>query len=469
MNRSFATIALLIAAVQGCARHPLEPGLIPTSSMGTIRGMHFARIITHFHIPYSFDACDGKGLSNGSSGDPADWCVADIRQALCDNHIDYAFVTDHPNNMSYMTFQQLVLQGPGDTIVNGAYGPIANQMYCSNGHVPTLVPGLEGRFLALGMQQHVPGLTGAQLNDLYNKEDAATMATLQDPAGANALVVIPHTESRDPSLLMTLNPAAIEIYNVHANLDPRIRKTYLGLPPFDHIGKFLNYLVDPTNSLNADYLFMEFLAFCPVYFNIWNNMLAAGLHTTGLGGLDSHENIFPEKGSDGLRLDHHRRMTRFMNNWVLTTGTDIDSIKNSIKAGLLYFIVEGLGTPIGLDYYGSTGGTTTEMGSTMTVTSPATSSLTFNIPHVDPNFAGMDGPYHPVIYAELHKIDSAGAETVVAVSTASQLIYANPTAGNYRVHVFMFPVHLHDLIYDQNLSLTPYQWIISNPIKVVTI
>jgi hypothetical protein len=460
----FLSLSLIFTFLLGaCSIKSEEPGLISSQELGTVRGMHFSRIITHFHTPYSFDACDSKGLD--SDNQPVGWCVADIKQAFCDNHIDFIFVSDHVSHVSSTSIHDLLLLGPQDTVVNNTAGePVANAIYCDNGQVPMMMPGIEGRLLALGLQHHAPGSVD-DLTNLYGGEDATSEAAIAAQTGA--LMAVPHTESRDISLLQSLNPAAIEIYNVHANLDPKIRKQYLNLPPFEYIAKFLNYLVDPTKTLNADYIFMDFFQQSPVYFQLWNTLLAGGMHVTGMAGLDSHQNIFPEKASDGLRLDSHRRMTRFMNNFVLTTGTDIDSIKAAIVASKLYFVLEGLGTPIGLDYYGLADGVTTEMGSTMTTTTATTSSLVFNIPVVYPKFPGMDSIEKPEIWAELHLIDSTGAETVVATSKTAQLTYPNPVSGTYRVHTFMIPHHLRQFIFDKSEADAPMQWIITNPIVVV--
>jgi hypothetical protein len=473
-SKATLTSLFILFAFGACAKKPVEPGLVSTTALGTVRSYHFSRVITHFHTPYSFDACDSNGLDGNLQ--PNLSCLHDIKYALCANHINTTFVSDHVANLATTDYNSLLLAEAGDTpVVNGGGTTIANQINCADGFGAIMAPGLEGQLLALGMESHVMGDVNTRSN-VYGGNTPVEKNILETQA--NAFVAVPHTESRDDATLQALasaNPAkplGIEIYNIHANLDPKIRKTSLGLPPFEDVAKFMNYLLDPFNDLNADYLFMEFLEFAPVYAIKWNKLLSAGNKVTGLGGCDSHENIFPQKGSDGERIDAHRRLTRFISNLVLTTGDDTNSLKASLMAGLVFFTVEGLGTPIGLDYHAESvnGGMTTitEMGDTLHTTGATSTSIVFHVPHVIESFPGMESDQKPEIRAELHFIASDSSETVVAnsVGADSVLTYANPPAGNYRVNVFMIPHHLHDLIFEQELSDSTFQWIISNNILV---
>jgi hypothetical protein len=78
----------------------------------------------------------------------------------------------------------------------------------------------------------------------------------------------------------------------------------------------------------------------------------------------------------------------------------------------------------------------------------------------------MDSDESPAIYSELHFIDATGAESVVASQAGGTLTYSNPPAGHYRVHVYMKPLHLEDLVFKSNYVEKYYPWIISNPIRV---
>ncbi len=450
--------------LQACADRPVSPGLIRTSELGTLRSLIPVRAITHFHTPYSFDACDGEGILADGSPDAKCWDHA--RRAFCENHINYVFATDHVDRMAETSLQDLSLLRSGDTLLTQGADPVGNRMVCPDGFTPVLLPGLEGKWLALGMQNHIPGDLATR-QAVYGADDAASKAALES---VGAVVAVPHTESRDFASLLALAPSAIEIYNLHANLDPKIRKKYLGRPPFEKLGALLNYLADPYKELNPDYMLLDFLEFNPVYFQTWNRLLAAGVQVTGLGGLDSHENIFSQKAADGERLDHHRRMTRFINNWVLSSADDFSSVKQAIVAGRVYFVVEGLGTPTLPDFHANWmnggAGTVVEMGGTLTP-GAFSSELSFTAPSVHGSFPGMgDGDEKPEIRSELIRVDSSGAETVVGRGGAG-ISFTDPPAGHYRVQVWIRPKHLKEFLFDEDRGDAEFLWIISNPIRVV--
>ncbi len=420
------------------------------------------------HTPYSNDACDGKGINADGSLNLE--CLHDLKRALCENHINLSFSTDHVNYMAQQDFENLLLLEAGESVVtNGSGDRVASSIPCSDGFNAIMAPGLEGKLLALGMEKHIAG-TVADREAVYGGEGLADKTTLEASlvsGGANALVVIPHTESRSMDLLTTLSPAAIEIYNLHANLDPKIRKSSLGFKPFEHIAKFMNYLLDFFNTQDADYLFVEFFQMSGVYLQKWNALLAGGMHVTGLAAHDSHENVFPQKASDGERLDQHRRMTRMFSNLVLANSTGIDAIKSSIRDGKSFFVLEGLGTPVGFDFHADVNGGVFEMGETANVLAGQSSSLVFVQPSIHSSFPGMDSDEAPEIVSELHFIDpTTGAESVVASQAGGTLNYADPPAGYYRVHVMMKPKHLEDYVISDEYLERQYPWIITNPIRV---
>lgn len=455
---------MILASAFGCSRRDLSPGLVDTAALGSRRGLHLARVHTHFHSPYSFDACDSDGISSDGTLNAA--CLRHIKTAICDNHVNLTFLTDHAEHMAEYEFSSLVQVESGDTLITGGGGaPVGNRVGCSDGFGAILSPGLEGRLLAIGMDSHVAG-TIDQRKAVYGGESATERAALE---AVGAVVGIPHTESRENSTITGIAPSFIEIYNVHANTDPKIRKASLGLPPFQHIAKFLNYLVDPLNSLDADYLFMEYFELPALYLQKWNALLAAGTEVAGVGGLDSHENVFAQKASDGERIDSHRRMTRMMSNFVLTAADDITTIKLAIKAGRAYFVLEGLGTPSGLDFYGTVGATTVEMGVDLPPTVGAQASAVIaTVPSVHSSSLFMDPRQQPAIRGEIHYIDGAGTETVVASGGPGEtLTVRDPASGHYRLHVFLVPLHTSDLVFDRHYATSVYPWIISNPVRVV--
>ena len=464
MPSSLKILCFLLLALNACSYKAPSPGLIPAKDLGEVRGNHFLRVETHFHGPYSYDACDDKGVGRGPEFAVNAKCLHDIKYALCANHVDVTFFTDHLGHMGEVDFSKLIVLEPSDQAVKNSAGvSIASQFNCENGFKAVAAPGLESPLLALGMEKHASEDLNTRLN-IYGGGTPEVKHTLETVS--HALVGVPHTESREIDYLLGLKPDFIEIYNVHANLHPRLRKDFLHVSPYAPFPHFIKYLVDIFHWLNADYLFMEFMEMNPVYFERWNALLAAGQHVTGVGGLDSHQNVLHYLGSDGERLDSHRRMTRFMSNLVLTQKDDLDSVKAAIKAGRVYFAVEGLGTPMGLDFHANSGSQKIEMGDTLHLRANQMTSLEFELPVVDPHFSGMDSGVKPEIYAELHFIDSKGKETTLVTSRAPRLSYPNPVPGNYRVHVWIIPHHLKKIIAVSSLADKPFVWVISNPIRV---
>ena len=88
-------------------------------------------------------------------------------------------------------------------------------------------------------------LESARPRETRSTPAAEPQLTEQLQSQADAVVVIPHTEGKTLATIQSENPDAIEIYNFHANVDPKIRHNDLGLPPFEDVPGMLTYLFDP--------------------------------------------------------------------------------------------------------------------------------------------------------------------------------------------------------------------------------
>ena len=446
---------LTVGFSTGCG--PSYDNTLPVAAvLGSPRGYTIARTTTHFHSPISWDACDKNGLPDGVTPDPT--CLADLKNALCKNKIDFMFLTDHPDHMTGFEFNQLLVPGPSDTLLYSGGVPYANQVGgCDGGFTPTVFPGFEGRLMALGMMNHVdpdPAVRGP----MYTGETLDTRNKLRDVSGA--LVAIPHTESRTVSYMQALSPDAIEIYNFHANVDPKIRKTDLHEPPFQDLPGILTYLIDPYHELNADFMFMNFFNVNQIYFDDWDQLIAGGLKVTGIGGSDSHENVFKTTAADGERLDGHRRIARFMSNHYLVNSMDPASIKDAIKKGRGWVVIEGLGSPQGMDFYATVASTTIGVGETGPL-SGGNAVITVKAPTLynrSPRGTGI-----PIIRLELRKVMSDGTDMVVARSIGSDIQYATATPGAYRAEIYITPRHLEPFLGDfSDNADKEFRWIITN-------
>lgn len=435
-----------------------------TSELAHPRGLKIARTIVHAHSPYSYDACDKKGLIDGQ---PNLECLGHLREALCQNSIDAIFLSDHPEEMDRYSIEELLLKKEGDNlIVNGSSLPYANSMSgCEKGYRPLIFAGFESKFLALGMTQHLSA-DQAVRRQKYNEESLSVRNELATTS--EAIVLIPHTESRSDSVLQAVQPDGIEIYNVHANLDPKIRKTSLGVPPFQPVSKLLMYATDPYDKLDPDYSFLHFLEVFPVYASKWNAVLAAGLKVAGWGGSDNHENTLPQKASDGERIDSHRRMTRLVTNHLLLSSIDPPSVKSSLKSGRGYVVFEGLGTPNGFDFRGVQAATTIEMGGTISMAGGA-ATIEFKMPELYLGSSKIKDS--PVFEVRLKRVTSSGTEETLLVNSGANFSFSLPTVAaastSYRVEIDIVPLHLYGVLRTyRELARKTFPWLRSNPIYV---
>lgn len=428
------------------------------------RGYRAARVITHDHSPYSWDACDYTRQSD--SGSLNQDCLNHLRAAMCENHADFVFLSDHPDNMANHEISDLLLLQNGDTLTDSDGLPSVNQMKpCSDGFSPSYAVGYENSngLMALGMTQHLdPSVTVR--GDLYTQQTLAVRNQLIQQA--DALVVIPHTESQTISAIEAVQPDAIEIYNIHANVDPKIRMNYLGLNPFSAVISIASYAIDPYHQTNADFAFMSFYQIAPVYFNKWNQLISDQYFVTGLAGTDAHENIPGLTDSNGERLDSHRRMMRFASNYVMVNSMDVDTVKTAIRSGRTSFVVEGLAVPSGMDYYATGGSSVYEIGQSVSLSSSNGSVvLTAKMPSIQGGIP--EGAQNPNIRMELRQVLTGGNDQVVASSNSGDMSYTVNQPGAFRVQVYIVPKHLKIYLGSMSsLADLEFSWIVTNHIYI---
>ncbi|MBY0472284.1 hypothetical protein K2X30_14045 [bacterium] len=433
---------------------------LPASSeLGTPRGYQIARTIIHLHSPYSYDACDRAGL--GKDGTPNAECLSHLRSALCSNHIDAAFLTDHPHHMAEKTFEELLLYKSGDTLLLNGGDPYANQLEaCEDGHQTVLSVGYEDRLMPIGMTAHLAGTTAQRLTD-YVTETSAFVTQLK--TDTSAIVIVPHTESRSDTLLSTLGMDGIEVFNIHANIDPKIRGRHLRLDYFDRFSDLLPYWIDPFHEESPDLAWLSLFQLSDVYAEKWDKLLGAGSKVFGTGGSDAHENTIKSKTSDGERVDSYRRLMRWVSNHFLVSSRTYANIKSAVGAGRSWIVFEGFGTPVGMDFYADNGTTLYNPGETGTYAA-GTTTLNLKLPSLHKN--SPQGDRSPVIHAFLYKVNSDGTRTLVASSTGGgDIRYTVPAVGIYRAVVTITPLHLADFMnYDRQKAFAEAPWILTNPV-----
>lgn len=444
----------LLAALAGCDTgwNNTQP---PTAELGAPRGYMLARGIIHLHSPYSHDACDGNGLPGGVVDES---CYQDLREALCLNRIDFAMMTDHPAHMDEYEFSDLLLPRAGDVLLQGPYGPVANQMSCPNGHSPLVTVGFEDNLMPIGMTQHLDPDPIVR-DDLYNGDGPALVDQLQ--TGADALVMVAHTESRSIDYLRTLGMDGIEIYNIHANLDPNIRPDWLGLDPFGAIFSLIPYILDPLSAPVPDLAALSFFELNDNYFEKWNTLTDEGIHVTGTVGTDSHQNVLPIPSLvDNERLDGHRRVLRWFSNHYLVSDVTVDGVKEAVKAGRGWIVTEVIGSPVGMDFYADAGAAVVGVGDTGAFV-PGATTIHVPLPTLHPD-SPQDGPA-PQITIRLKRVLPGGMDVVEAESVDAPLDFAASVAGAYRAEVWIVPNHLTPYLgISPSLFLHETPWILTN-------
>lgn len=408
--------------------------LAPSSEMGERRGLEPARGIIHLHSPYSHDACDGQPRA-GETGPIDEDCLADLRAGLCATRMDFAALTDHDATMADEEFADLFLARDGDQLVMADGAPVASRLECDDGRRVLLTVGAENPIMPLMLDRHVAGSI-EERHAIYDGDDPAAVAAFRE---AGATVWIPHTEQRTAGALEPLAPDGIEIYQLHANLDPDIREEYLGLDRAGAITAAIEFADLADDGPVPDLALLSFLRENQPSLAVWDQLLAGGRRVAGSGGSDAHQNALPIMLRDGERGDSYRRVMRWFSNLVLVADrTDPAGIEEALRAGRLLVAFELMGTPVGLDVRAEVPGEDpVELGGT--VSAGAGGTLEIDVPTVldlDPVLPA------PTITARVLHVPPGGEPAVVAEGAGPRLSARLDSPGAYRVEIHIVPLHL---------------------------
>lgn len=399
-----------------------DKGQPDISGCATIRGLREVRAIMHLHSHHSHDACDGDPQPNGV---PDEDCLADLRAGLCTPRIDVAMLSDHPTHATEAAFEELLLMRGMDEPIMGDKGtPIASWLKCPDGHKVLVMPGIESaEMMPFGLEEHVP--------DAYGTSSPASFAAIKD---AGALAWVAHTEGRDVAELATLGLDGIELYQLHANLDPDIRMEHLGLPADDYLAAIIPFFLTPGRT--PDLATLAFL--------LPNEPSIAALESLGQtqrltisAGTDAHQNVFTTISTDGERGDSYRRMIRWFNNRIRTAELTPAAVKAALRAGHNHIVFESIGTPVGFDFHAQ-GAAVVEMGAEVSLAGgPLT--LRASLPTLDPR--SPQGAEAPAVRGVLYRAFEGVREELESWSSGQIEIEA-PGPGVYRVEVWITPTHL---------------------------
>ncbi len=399
-------------------------------------GQAVRRAIVHLHSPLSHDACDDHEMEDAP-------CLADLRAGLCDAAIDYAFFTDHPAEAATTPFDGLFQAQEGDERVDG----VASRITCESGHQPLWLAGIEDELMPVGLDRHVTE-DGAENDRIYNGTEAETFDA---EIAAGGLVLQAHTEGQDDETLAVrqgLGLSGVELFNLHAMVDPNKREEDLGLEAFAYL-EAAGPFISGASLAEPDLVFLAFYEEQTVSVGRWDTLNLAA-PTLGTAGTDAHENALPMLMTDGERVDSFRRMMSWFANYLVVDGDGPAAAEAALRARRSYVVFDALGVPTGFDvrYGGSAwSADAAAVGDVLSVACPtlaATSPTDLAEPDIEVQVLKDGAPWQT----------GCGEWTVA-------------DAGVYRVRVDIVPNHLRTALDDQAESLVHrYPWIYSQAFRV---
>ncbi len=417
------------------------------------RGLRELRTITHLHSHWSHDACDGDPQPGGV---PDEDCLQDLRDAMCSNRIDVAFTSDHPGHADETDLRTLALiRGDDEAIPFGDAGWV-NRMTCPSGHQTLFMPGIEsGPMMPFGVQEHAGGTWGTWGAEAFEDVRQRTGAAMW----------INHTEQRELEELATLRPDGIELYQLHANLDPNIRRDFLGLDAFAIFGDLGPFFFAKSNGIldppQPDLGIIGFVQ--PNEPSVLALEFLGQTQRVGVsGGTDAHQNVFPVDAGDGERVDSYRRMTRWFHTRILTDGDGPDEAVRALKEARSWVVFEAFGTPLGFDFHAQDAAPS-EMGSELDFAE----GLTLHVapPTLDPR--SPRGPDEPLLRTTVYR--ATPERTVLDEWTGGEARdLAVPGPGVYRVEVHITPHHLRPYLGEvaDEFAVKEVPWVLSGAIFV---
>jgi len=416
------------------------------------RGFLPLRTAVHFHGPYSHDACDGLYEDTGVVD--AD-CLAQLRDGLCRNHYDLAYVSDHPSYAAFQPFEDLLLIQPGDEPIESGGQVIANRILCEDGYDVVYIAGIEDELMPLGLDRHAAPV-GEEADELYNSSGAELFAAVE---AAGGFVFQEHPESRDLETLyerQDLGIRGLEIFQLHALIHPEMREEIYGLEPFGWIEAFGPF-IDEDGTGEPDLFFLALHQELLPNVQRWDALLARG-PMTGVAVTDSHRNVAPMEMRDGERPDAHRRFLRWFSNHLLADEKTPQHGDELLISGRMYVAFELLGTPDGLTFWYDDGaGSELEMGGDCSGCAGGT--LHFECPVLSPS-SPRDGEGTPEISAVVFRDGAAWQEG------CGDFQVTEP--GVYRARVDIVPHHLTGFLpEDPTPYLRQMPWVYTGAIRIL--
>lgn len=430
-----------------------------TATFEAPQGKRWRRSIVHLHSTHSHDACDDKPRLEGMYNMP---CLMSLRQALCAARIDIAWLTDHPTHMTEVPFEDALLHLPqeGDALILEDQAPIANVISCADSSHKVLVRvGAEDELMPVGLKRHLSTDEAERLR-LHNNRDQEAADAMRD---AGALVWQAHSEERTIEVLRAVPLDGMEIYQLHANIDPNRREEWLGLDPTAPIIALAPFL-RARNLMHPDLAFLAFLEDNTPSLKRWASLLVER-PVVGSAGTDAHENVFRQETTDGERLDSYRRMMSWFSNYVLVDDVAQDLLpeasQRALSQGRLFIGFDVLGDPSGFGAWLEVEGQRHEIGASVSA-AQANATLHFHAPEL----VGPTGIIAKTRWRVL--VAREGDWQIVAEGdkTGDQRVSLDQP-GAYRVELRTTAEHLRPLMPGyEDYAAKEFPWIVANAFRL---
>ncbi|MFO0557015.1 MAG: hypothetical protein U0269_03240 [Polyangiales bacterium] len=447
-------------SMDAAPRPPAWPHeLQPASAWGSdlTAPQRSVRVIIHAHSVHSHDACDGNPYVDGGPNEP---CLQSFRRALCRTRVDAVFITEHSSLMAEGPFERVLQTRAGDRVEMEGGRAVAYSFDCDNGHTVTVLPGAENELMPIALREHPQTLPSMDLVQTYRTASVESVANFR---AAGGFVVIPHAEQKEVAFALSLRPDGTELYNVHANLDPRIAGPYLNVDIGDFFADIPRF-IDPGFRTEPDLLFLGLFRENVPDFIRWSALWLDGQTVVGVAGSDAHENTIQRLLADGERGDSYRRVFRWFNNELIIDGpVTRASLLAGLRAARARVRFEAWGSAEGFRFNVASGGSRSLAdGSTVALSSNPVLEVTA------PRVLGLDPSLPaPVIRVRVFKADSrAPTGWTEVASDPRELRFTVTEAGVYRAQADITPNHARPYLPRLERYVREVPWIYSGAVRV---
>jgi hypothetical protein len=445
-----ALCTFLITATDAVAAPPWQKHLPPIGNRPSEQAP-WLRTLVHMHSVHSHDACDKRPEKNGS---PNERCLEDFRRALCEEHVDVVFLTEHRDALALRHFAEAIPIRERDRLLIEDGSVVGTEHTCPDGHRVTTFTGSENSLMAVGLTRHPDPLPGMDLEATYNSR---TPEAAQKFREAGALVAINHAEDAENSLelLRSIRPELIEAYNLHANLVQDIEPKRRYGKALKTVLEALSFITNPL--LESDLIFHAFFKENPDALQKWGQ-LATEMDVTGVAGTDAHQNAMPFKMWDGDRVDSYRRSVRWFSNWLKAPESPSRPVAlEALRRGRSMVVFETLGSPLGFEFTAESARGSAAMGERVDWRSLQGQPLILR--------ASLPAERSSPVTIRLLRASPRGWDLVSEFHERT-LEYVVTEPGAYRTEVWMNPKHLRRHLVGKGYLVKPMPWVYSNPIYV---